>query len=785
MTSLHVRTLDQPAEAGRSRPDEPLLEVTGLCVDYGIGPDAVHAVLDADLVLHRGEVLGLAGESGSGKSTFAYATTRLLRAPGVITGGSVRFHLGQDRDIDLLAADEAQLRRLRWAHVAVVMQSAMHALNPVMSIGDQLGDVLQAHRPDMDRAARRDRAVQLLDMVGITADRLRSYPHELSGGMRQRVMIAMALALEPQMVIMDEPTTALDVVTQREILEELTALRDRLGFAVLFITHDLSLLIEIADSIAIMYGGRIVERARATALFRAPRHPYTLGLLGSFPSLHGPRVHMTGIAGSPPDLGNPPAGCPFHPRCGYVMERCRTELPPLRPVARADSADPRVAACWLQDGSAPPPAELARPEPGPSPAPAPAPARAWAGRHSGRHGRRHQGRCRMTAPGAAPALPVTGTPVLEARSLVKHFPVHRRGRRTQRGAVVHAVDDVSIAVPEASITAVVGESGCGKSTLTQMLAQLIRPTSGELLLNGSPAARRDAREYAGQVQMVLQDPFASLNLVHTVRYHLARPLRIHGLGPDGRSLDDEITSLLERVALSPQSADKYPHELSGGQRQRVAIARALAVRPRVLLADEPVSMLDVSIRLGVLNLLADLRERERLAIMYVTHDIASARYLGDTIAVMYAGQIIEQGPAVTVTDQPSHPYTQLLLAAAPDPDRPSPTALRGRGAPPSLVSPPAGCRFHPRCPYAMAICAQQAPPGIEVASGARQCLLAAREGRRPRYVPEPPARAPGRSRRPRQANRTAVRRKERAHDAARPITRARQGHPGQEIECRP
>jgi peptide/nickel transport system ATP-binding protein len=334
----------------------------------------------------------------------------------------------------------------------------------------------------------------------------------------------------------------------------------------------------------------------------------------------------------------------------------------------------------------------------------------------------------VTAPSAAPALPVTGVPVLEARSLVKHFPVHRKGRRTQRGAVVHAVDDVSIAVPEASITAVVGESGCGKSTLTQMLARLIRPTSGELLLNGSPAARRGAREYAGQVQMVLQDPFASLNLVHTVRYHLARPLRIHGLGPDGNSLDDEITSLLERVALSPQNADKYPHELSGGQRQRVAIARALAVRPRVLLADEPVSMLDVSIRLGVLNLLADLRERERLAILYVTHDIASARYLGDTIAVMYAGQIIERGPAVTVTDQPSHPYTQLLLAAAPDPDRPSPTALRGRGAPPSLVSPPAGCRFHPRCPYAMAICAQQAPPGIEVASGhVSACWLHAKD----------------------------------------------------------
>ena len=365
MTSVPVGMLDQPTAVGRPAVGEPLLEVSGLCVDYGIGPDAVHAVLDADLVLHRGEVVGLAGESGSGKSTFAYAVTRLLRAPGVITGGTARFHMGQGRDIDLLAADETQLRRLRWAHVAVVMQSAMNALNPVFTIGDQLGDVLRAHQPDMDRAARRDRAVQLLDMVGITADRLRSYPHELSGGMRQRVMIAMALALEPQMVIMDEPTTALDVVTQREILSELAVLRDRLGFAVLFITHDLSLLIEIADSIAIMYGGRIVERARATALFRAPRHPYTLGLLGSFPALHGPRVHMTGIAGSPPDLRNPPTGCAFHPRCGYVMERCRTELPPLRPVVRPAPPDPRVVACWLQDRSAPPPAELARPEPDP------------------------------------------------------------------------------------------------------------------------------------------------------------------------------------------------------------------------------------------------------------------------------------------------------------------------------------------------------------------------------------------------------------------------------------
>ena len=299
------------------------------------------------------------------------------------------------------------------------------------------------------------------------------------------------------------------------------------------------------------------------------------------------------------------------------------------------------------------------------------------------------------------------TAVLEARSLVKHFPVHRMAAR---GAVVHALDDVSIVLPKASVTAVVGESGSGKSTLARVLDRLIPATAGELLLDGR--APGNAKNYAAAVQLVLQDPFASLNPAHTVGYHLARPLKVH------HHPADEVPRLLDRVSLSPAFASKYPHELSGGQRQRVAIARALAVRPRVLLADEPVSMLDVSIRLGVLNLLADIRDNEGLAVLYVTHDIASARYLGDTIAVMYAGQIIEQGPAVTVTDEPAHPYTQLLLAAAPDPDRNGPQAqLNGRGGAPSLVTPPSGCRFHPRCPYAMAICSAEAPPSTEVAPG--------------------------------------------------------------------
>jgi peptide/nickel transport system ATP-binding protein len=349
---------------------ELLLEARGLHVDYGTGPGAVHAVVDADLLLHRAEVLGLAGESGSGKSTLAFAITRLLRAPAVITAGDVRYHAADGAVVDVLQAGEPALRVLRWSQISVVLQSAMNALNPVISIRSQLTDVLRAHRPSLSRAAQQARAAELLAMVGIAAGRIRGYPHELSGGMRQRVMIAMALALEPQIVIMDEPTTALDVVTQREILGELGELRSKLGFAILFITHDLSLLVEIADSVAVMYAGRIVERAAAAALFRSPRHPYTLGLLRSFPPLHGPRRHLAGIPGSPPDLRLLPPGCAFHPRCGYVMSRCRTDIPPF---ASPSADQDRAVACWLHDGSAPVPTALAAPEPDSAPGSVPDP----------------------------------------------------------------------------------------------------------------------------------------------------------------------------------------------------------------------------------------------------------------------------------------------------------------------------------------------------------------------------------------------------------------------------
>jgi peptide/nickel transport system ATP-binding protein len=340
--------------SAQSLSNERILEISDFSVDYGVDEGSVRAVDRVSLHLDRSKVLGVAGESGSGKSTLVYGFTRLLRAPGLITGGTVLFNVGASREgepdefIDLIEANEAALRRVRWTQISVVIQSALNALNPVVRVGSLFDQVYKAHRREMSKADRRARSIELLELVGLDPDRLQRFPHELSGGQRQRIMIALALALDPQLVIMDEPTTALDVVTQREILGELAELRARFGFAMIFITHDLSLLVELADEIVVMYAGRLVERAGARALYEAPRHPYTLGLLNSFPPMHGARQELIGIPGSPPDLSDLPTGCAFHPRCAYAMERCVAESPPLMKTGEDD----RTVACWLHAGDA-------------------------------------------------------------------------------------------------------------------------------------------------------------------------------------------------------------------------------------------------------------------------------------------------------------------------------------------------------------------------------------------------------------------------------------------------
>jgi oligopeptide/dipeptide ABC transporter ATP-binding protein len=623
------RTDDAAAQA-RTERKQPVLDIRDLSIAYRSQSGDVRAVRDVSLALRPGEVVGLAGESGCGKSTLAYGSVRLLRPPAVVTAGTVTYagRRVAENGVDVLAATANQLRKLRWREIAIVFQSAMNSLNPVMRVSDQLLDAVGAHLPLSDEQ-KRARIVELIEMVGIPRARLTSYPHELSGGMRQRVMIAMALAAEPEVVIMDEPTTALDVVVQREILSEIFELKDRLGFSVLFITHDLSLLLEIADRVVIMYAGQIVESGTREQIHRRAAHPYTRGLLTSFPKLRGPRVKLSGIPGSPPDLRTTLKGCPFIPRCGFATDACATvdmTLAPIEPEPDHLTACPFVNAAQQAAPAPPAPSEDRRPAD-------------------------------------------TGQVVLEAVDLEKRF----RLGRGRKAAHVAAVNRVSLKLRRGTVTALVGESGSGKTTVARLLAGQEGRSGGQILLDGQPiepSSKRGFRAYKGVVQMVFQDPFASLNPLHTVSYHLTRALRLHASQSDREPSHDELDKLLEQVRLTPAGhfRDAYPHELSGGQRQRVAIARSLAAAPRVLLADEPVSMLDVSIRLEMLDLIDQLRRKLDLAVLYITHDIASARYFADEILVMYAGEIVERGPAELLTQAPSHEYTRLLIASAPDPD---------------------------------------------------------------------------------------------------------------------
>jgi peptide/nickel transport system permease protein len=668
----------------------PLLEVRGLSVAYATEGAPVVAVDNVDLDVGQGEFLAVVGESGCGKSTLMLAISQLLVKPAGITAGSVVF-----RGREMAEMSDKQLRHVRWQEFSVVMQSAMNALNPVMTIGQQMRDACKAHSP-MSKEEITERSVQVLRLVSIDPVHLDSYPHQLSGGMRQRCMIAMALLFTPDLVIMDEPTSALDVVAQRSLMRQIKELQSRLGFATVFVTHDISLVGQFSDRVLVMYAGQVAELGSTSSLLATPRHPYARALLEAFPSVRGPKVPLTGIAGAPPDVAAPPPGCRFQPRCADAMPECSLVKPPLYDVG--DS----VVRCLLYQDAPPGTGSLA----------------GRSARVAGSLPAAQDGQPQRAEVPQARAVSPDGAPLLEVDDVSRSFSL--RGVWSRK--TLHAVDDVSFAIGRREIVALVGESGSGKSTVARLLTLVYAPDSGAIRFEGKPVSalrgRGDRLAYRGHVPMVFQDPYASINPAYRVSHAITRAIALHR--PDIRRTDRraEAIRVMEAVGLHPAETmlSKYPYELSGGQRQRVGFAQALALRPKLIVADEPVSMLDVSIRVGVLNLMAELRAREDVSILYITHDLASARYVADRLIVMYAGHVVETGPAEQVMTAPRHPYTQLLLSAVPDPRAPRDESGPADAAePPKVVDPAPGCRFEPRCPFAIEECRHVTPQLGQVA----------------------------------------------------------------------
>ncbi|RVX41945.1 peptide/nickel transport system ATP-binding protein [Nonomuraea polychroma] len=664
---------------------DALLQVRDLRVEFPGRQGRVRAVRGVGFDVHPGESLAIVGESGSGKSVTARSVLRLVRDPGRITSGSIRY-----RGREVLDMSGAELARLRGGEIGMVFQDPLSSLNPVMTIGEQVAEAVRAHGHDRRRA--RSRAAELLELVGVPdpARRLADYPHQFSGGMRQRVMIAIALAGDPSLIIADEPTTALDVTVQAQILEVFARLNQELGTAIAVITHNLGLVARLCDRALVMYAGQIVEEAPVAVLHDAPRHPYAWSLLKSMPRLTGGANRLQAIPGRPPDLRRPPGGCAFAPRCAFAEDRCHTEAPPL-----TERDHGHRAACWVTaDGLRLTVTD--RSQAGGAPA--------------------------ASEPSPRPDEP--GADVLVLRDVHKSYAVRGRGIGRRAKGEVRAVRGVSLRLGAGETLGLVGESGCGKSTLTRILLGLEKPDAGSVLVRDHDLTSTDRRGLAGlrrQVQLVLQDPYASLNPRHTVGRLVAEPLRVHGLAGPGQA-ERRVAELLELVGLDPAMTARLPRDFSGGQRQRIALARALAVSPSVLVLDEPVSALDVSLQAQIVNLLLDLKDRLGIAYLLVAHDIAVVRHMSDRIAVMYLGQIMEEGPAGEVCARPLHPYTAALLSAVPEPDpaverRRSRVALSGEV--PSPLSPPSGCPFHTRCAVRAAreICRTERPVAREVAPG--------------------------------------------------------------------
>jgi len=648
----------------------PLLEVDDLHTQFITTRGIVRAVEGVSFTVDRGEVVAIVGESGSGKSVTALSIMRLLpRLTARIPKGRITFD-GRS----LLELDDEQMREIRGRDVSMIFQEPMTSLNPILTIGLQIKEPLQIHLGMTDEQAKA-RAIELLQLVGITDPerRLDQYPHQFSGGMRQRVMIAIGLACNPKLIIADEPTTALDVTIQAQILELMKNLSRKLNIALIIITHNLGVVARYADRVIVMYAARVAEQGPADAVFHRPRHPYTLGLLRSVPRLDRPRgSKLETIEGLPPNLANIAAGCRFAPRCPYRIAVCDEE-PPLFPTDTGG-----LSRCHRHQ-------EIA------------AGKITWAAAKGG----------------AATVTAKSAVPVLSVRNLTKYFSVS--GGLRGPGGTVRAVQDVSFNIYPGETLGLVGESGCGKTTIGRLILRLEEPTAGEIHFEGvnlSTASPAQLKAMRRKVQVIFQDPYSSLNPRMTVGQIVGEPLHVHKIVEGKKQVAARVDELLENVGLRRDMAERYPHQLSGGQRQRVGIARALAMEPSFIVCDEAVSALDVSIQGQIINLLEDLQRKFQLAYLFIAHDLAVVRHISARVLVMYFGRVMEVADRDTIYGESLHPYTKVLLDAAPVPD---PTIEKEReprlikGELPSHLAPPHGCVFNTRCPLATQECREVIP----------------------------------------------------------------------------
>ena len=654
----------------------PVFEVEGLHIDYTTELGVLHAVRNVSLAVHEHESFGLVGESGSGKSTLAMGAIRYLASNGKVTEGSVRLS-----GVELLGLSPRELRELWGSRIGVVYQSPLSALNPSIVIGKQLAEVARQHL-GMDRAAALARVAEMLAKVAMPDPEavIKRYPHQLSGGMLQRCVIAMALMTDPSLLIMDEPTTALDVTTQAVVLDLVADLKREFASAILYITHDLGVITKICDRVGVMYAGEFMEQAELHQLFKRPRHPYTLDLLGCVPRFDPTpqKRSLVTIPGAIPRVDELPPGCIFGPRCSFVEEACRAARPSLAEVAAA-----HLAACRRWE-DVPLPAEHLRVA--------------------------TEAVRRAEDEGVRPEV------LVEAQGAQVHFKAKGAGRGG-KNRLIRAVDGVDLEVCVGQTLGVVGESGSGKTTLARAIIGLTPATGGEITLRGRrlpPSTGKRPRATLREIQMVFQNPDASLNPTRSVGDAIMRPLTLLG-GLGRQAARERAKELLEAVSLPVSYFDRLPHELSGGEKQRVAIARAFAAEPRLILCDEPISSLDVSVQGSLMNLLMKLQVEKSTSYVFISHDLSAVQHLSDAIAVVYLGHVMEIGDAVRVLTPPFHPYTEALLSAVPlaDPEVKQ-KPIRLGGTVPSAMDVPPGCRFHPRCPEVIEACKEIDPPDVHI-----------------------------------------------------------------------